>query len=131
MKTPLPLLSLLSLTLSSTTLALGINCRGAFGCGADLEDFSLGDLISAASSIDDNRVWQNGQHAACATGSVDLNAICAFPQGTANGIAGWKIKQLLGFLQTHGCTRCGSVPLNFPNDNDVDDAGMLTVNYVT
>ncbi|KAF2689773.1 killer toxin [Lentithecium fluviatile CBS 122367] len=112
--------------------ALGINCRGSSNCGL-VGTASLDGVINAARNAGDNHVFQNGEHVACVqfgNGGVPGGSLCAFPQGTSGGIEGWKAKQLLGFLKDHGCSRCGSVPRNYPVDNDVNSAGQLTVNWV-
>ncbi len=33
-------------------------------------------------------------------------------------------------LFDHGCDRCGSIPVFFPDNNDESAHGILTVNYV-
>ncbi|KAF2821193.1 killer toxin [Ophiobolus disseminans] len=125
-----PLLTLLSL--SSTALSLGINCRGNGNCGLPDSRASLDRLRDVARGAGDHHFFQNGDHIACLQfGGAAGGSLCAFPQGTRGGIEGWKAKQLLGFIRDHGCTRCGSVPVNFPNDNDVNSAGQLTVNWVS
>jgi hypothetical protein len=122
-----PLLALLPLT-----SALGINCKGNGNCGLPDGVPHVSDIIAAAANAGDNHVFQNGEHVACrAFGGAAGGSLCAFPQGTNGGIEGWKAKQLLGFIRDHGCSRCGSVPVNFPNDNDVGCAGQLTVNWVS
>jgi hypothetical protein len=127
-----PILSAI-LAFATSTTALGINCRGSSNCGGS-GDVGLSDIINKANGAGDHHVFGNGEHVACLQfdndGRLPGGSLCAFPQGTANGIEGWKAKQLLGFIRDHGCSRCGSVPVNFPNDNNVDSAGQLTVNWV-
>ncbi|KAF2744834.1 killer toxin [Sporormia fimetaria CBS 119925] len=114
------------------TTALGINCRGSSNCGLLRNgDANLGTIVSRANNAGDNHVFGNGEHIACvAFGGVAGGSLCAFPQGTSGGISGRRAKELLLHLQNHRCSTCGSVPVGFPQDNDVSTAGMLTVNWV-
>ena len=124
-----PLLAAI-LAFSTQAAAIGINCQGSSNCGLS-GSANLQGIINAANNAGDFHVFQNGEHVACVQGTGSVGgSLCAFPQGTSGGIEGWKAKQLLGFLKDHGCGRCGSVPRNFPNNNDVNSAGMLTVNWV-
>lgn len=51
------------------------------------------------------------------------------PKGTQH-VNGARIKDLLAQLAKNGCKICGSVPINYPYDNNADN-GILTVNYVS
>jgi hypothetical protein len=57
------------------------------------------------------------------------HTICAFLQ-KSGGAPGRSIKTLSRAIPDHGCAVCGSVPLFFPDDNNVDN-GMLTFNAVS
>jgi hypothetical protein len=118
------------LAFATQVASTGINCQGSSNCGL-VSPANLDEIIRKAQNIGDNHIFQNGDEIVqLQFGGWSGGSLKAFAQGTSNGIAGWKVKQLLGFLDAHGCSRCGSVPLNFPNDNDVHSAGMLTVNWV-
>ncbi|KAK5996036.1 KP4 killer toxin [Cladobotryum mycophilum] len=106
--------------------AEGINCHGSSNCGN--VGFKLTWLRDQVAGIDDNRWWQNGQHIACWE-NVAGTGFCAFLQNTG-GMPGRDIKRLMQELVNHGCGKCGSVPVFFPNDNDNSHHGILTVNYV-
>jgi hypothetical protein len=116
---------------SAHVTALGINCKGSSNCGL-VGHANLDGVIGRANSngVSDDHMWGNGDHIACVDSSGSSKGqICAFFQGISGGVPHWKAKQLLGFLKDHKCGVCGSVPLNFPNDNNVDTAGQLTVNF--
>ncbi|KAM4056042.1 kp4 domain-containing protein [Hirsutella rhossiliensis] len=106
--------------------AEGINCHGSSNCGN--VGFKLSGLRNTAQGLDDNRWYQNGQKIACWQ-ARDGSGFCAFLQNTG-GIPGREIKRLLQELVNHGCAKCGSVPVFFPQDNDINSHGILTVNYV-
>ncbi|KAJ3490896.1 hypothetical protein NLG97_g5693 [Lecanicillium saksenae] len=106
--------------------AEGINCHGSSNCGN--AGFKLSDLRNTMDGIDDNRVYQNGQHIACWE-NLARTGFCAFLQNTG-GIRGSDVKRLMQELVNHGCSKCGSVPVFFPKDNDINSHGILTVNYV-
>jgi hypothetical protein len=117
---------------SAHVTALGINCRGSSQCGS-MGSANIQGVINNANenNLPDNFVWQNGDHIACvpSTGAA-FGRLCAFSKGINGGLENWKAKQLLGFIKDNKCGGCGSVPRNFPNDNNVDSAGQLTVNFV-
>lgn len=117
MKVQIPLL--ITLTLAATSSALGINCRGSFQC-IFLTDSPLDTVVGFIDQIDESRFYQNGEHIAC------TGFICAFLQNSG-GAPGSSIKTLAHNLLDHGCHQCGSVPLFFPQDNDVAN-GQLTIN---
>jgi hypothetical protein len=103
---------------------LGINCRGNSLCGGSMVAKKLYDTIQ---TIPDSKHYDNGYHITC---QKHLGGgICAFLQGTSNGLDGAQIKQLALQILLHGCHVCGSVPINFPASNDPAN-GILTFNYV-
>lgn len=140
------LLKALSLYTSlSQTLALGINCRGSTACvsAAPQPGGGFGNdipaLVNYISGIDETRVFKQGEHIACIAyhnpfiAASTKGGVCVFLQtlpAGINGLDGGKIKTLLGDIQEHQCTNCGSVPIDFPTTNDVAN-GQLTVNYVS
>ncbi|KAK3201159.1 hypothetical protein GRF29_213g1312718 [Pseudopithomyces chartarum] len=108
--------------------AKGINCEGSSNCG--LITANLQQIVDKAQNVGDYYVFKNGEHIACIQGGgTAQGSLCAFLQGTA-GVEGWKVKQLLGFIKDHGCKKCGSVPRDYPNHNDINYSGQLTVNWV-
>ncbi|ORX63724.1 killer toxin [Basidiobolus meristosporus CBS 931.73] len=115
-----------------TTNGLGINCRGSSDC-----DFvaNSGHVIAEMRQLcggDQNQQFSNGQHIITVNEQITNFPVrrnfCAFTQNMGDRtIPKWKACQLLGFLADHGCNQCGSVPVDFPNVNDVSK-GQLTVN---
>jgi hypothetical protein len=110
--------------------ALGINCRGAGGCGS-----AAGPLTRAIETIDQGRWFANGEQIACVTittsgsdGVPASSSTCAFLQNTG-GAWGSRILELAHYLRDHGCKGCGSVPYFYPEINDVS-RGELTYNHV-
>lgn len=101
------------LTLSSTSTALGINCRGSGGCAGSGSIGGSGTRLSHIKNkidgIDDNKHYNNGDHIACEENKLGTG-ICAFFQSTGNGGSGADAKRLVQKLINHGCTACGSVP---------------------
>lgn len=107
----------------------GINCDGSTECG--LTGDSLSALLSDVGRIDDGRYYNNGDHIACQVAHDGSGGICAFLKNTG-GAPGSSIEPLLQALENHGCSRCGSVPLYYPQgDNNDGDHGVLTVNFVS
>lgn len=107
-----------------TVTGLGINCRGSALCAnRGLAMVELRDAVN--NDNDPNRQFNNGQQIACTD-----NNICAFVQNFGGQVSESQIGTLLGNLVDHGCKTCGSVPLGFPNSNDVSQ-GELTVNFVS
>lgn len=109
--------------------ALGINCEGSGYCGSGWNPGAnnhplqeLADIIDYG--IDDNRWYGQGEHVACDQSS----GVCAFVQ-KASGASGGTLAIVARDLANHGCTVCGSVPLDFPRTNDVNN-GELTFNFV-
>lgn len=120
-----------TLALGAHVTALGINCRGSSQCGS-MGSTNLDRLIDAVNTngYPDNKIWYQGEQIACvwSTGAA-FGRLCAFTQGV-DQLEQWKARQLLSFLKDHNCGGCGSVPRNYPNDNNVNSAGMLTANFV-
>ncbi|KAF5019116.1 hypothetical protein F66182_8885 [Fusarium sp. NRRL 66182] len=110
--------------LAAGQAAAGINCKGSSQCAGGTQGEYLGSLMNLARGLDNNRWYQNGEHIVCA------QHLCAFLQNTG-GMPGSSIKTLLGELDKHGCNKCGSVPVFFPQDNNEKSHGILTVNYVS
>ncbi|OCL14191.1 killer toxin [Glonium stellatum] len=114
---------------SATTIAAeGINCHGSANCDTAPDAPQLIDLVALIDHIDDNRFYNNGEQIACQNEAFFKGAVCAFTQ-KSGGAPGSSIKTLAQELRDHGCSVCGSIPLFFPQDNNVDD-GELTVNWV-
>ncbi|KAF5970439.1 TOX4 [Fusarium coicis] len=92
--------------------ALGINCRGSGLCSGNKG--ALGQLIAQVRAI------------ACIP--FAFGNLCAFYQGI--GSRTFTKEQSVTFLdqlRQHGCSKCGSIPVD--PGNDVKN-GQLTVNYV-
>ena len=53
-----------------------------------------------------------------------------FAQGTKGYLSGYQVHLLLKSLWAHGCTKCGSIPIGWPENNDPRVDGQLTINYV-
>ncbi|KAL4908780.1 killer toxin [Aspergillus multicolor] len=128
MRLNLPLLLAVALSQTTPTLSLGINCRGSSNCAAP-DVPSLLDLVALIDQINPSRWYNNGQQIACLNENLDMGAFCAFLQNSGGAPAS-SIITLAQELRDHGCGVCGSVPLFYPNDNNVDD-GELTVNFVS
>lgn len=116
----------------SPIFPLGINCRGATLCkranGSDAKR-----LTEYINGIDQARHYSNGEHIACVRFGVGLGIkshVCAFMQGKPEGASGMDILRLAHYIIEHGCRKCGSVPWNFPQANDIRN-GQLTYNIVS
>lgn len=118
---------------NSVDAALGINCQGSALCGISSWNVPglLGIMRGMVNGIDQNHWYQNGEHIVCSQ-DIGGQGLCAFLQGTG-GMPGSSIPGLLDALLQHGCTKCGSVPVYLPvnGDNNPNDHGILTVNYVS
>jgi hypothetical protein len=118
---------------SNSVNALGINCQGSSSCSLSSWNVPgvLGIMRGWVNGIDPNHWYQNGDHIVC-DNDLGGQGICAFLQGTG-GMPGSSIAGLLDALVQHGCTKCGSVPVYLPvnGDNNPNDHGILTVNYVS
>ncbi|KAJ6576048.1 Kp4-domain-containing protein [Mycena vulgaris] len=101
---------------------LGINCQGSRLCDGNAFDTSS-QLVEYINQASDGTWFNNGQHIAC------VNSICAFLQNS-NGAPGSSVKALAHYIPDHNCKVCGSVPLFYPNDNNVAN-GELTFNAVS
>ncbi|KAF3912463.1 hypothetical protein ABW20_dc0104293 [Dactylellina cionopaga] len=118
------LITLVAILASSSTIsALGINCRGS---PASAGNCRMNDIIAAATRLDPNRQYNNGDHIVCCS-TLAGNGLCAFYQGISGSRAGSTVLPLLQRLKDHNCQVCGSVPIGFPGSNDPKD-GILTVN---
>ena len=86
-------------------------------------------LLPGGPALQDD-VYYAGNHIACEP-SLHFGGICLFMQGNvpSNGVLASLVFERLGDLQSHGCQTCGSVPIS--GDNDPDEMGILTLNYVT
>ncbi|MCJ1463045.1 hypothetical protein MMC07_001649 [Pseudocyphellaria aurata] len=118
------------LSFASSILARGINCKGGAGCVLLTRNTGQ-DLTDHISAIDPNRHYANGEHIACThtwTGFI-LTTMCAFLQWKPEGASGAEILNVAHWILDHGCVKCGSVPLGFPEDNE-ETHGMLTYNIV-
>ncbi|KFY07490.1 hypothetical protein V492_07092 [Pseudogymnoascus sp. VKM F-4246] len=105
---------------------LGINCRGSTLCSGG---GSLKNIADAVGGINGDRWYNAGEQIACQQ-VLDGSGKCAFLQGNTAGLPGKEILPLIRYLQQHGCTGCGSVPIYFGSgDNNPDTHGILTVNY--
>ena len=114
---------------SSNCQFISISNIGQFGESPNNQIPALASLIS--NGVDDNRLYQNGEHIACLKGTIVgifPGAICAFLQKTSGGVLGSDIKNLINSLD---CGSCGSISTGFfGGDLNVND-GELTVNAVT
>lgn len=83
--------------------------------------------------INTERNYANGEHIACFQ-AIAGDGICAFPQGMPESttMKGSAVLPLLQALGEHGCTKCGSVPIHFVDQNGNNDPsdGILTINFV-
>ena len=144
-KGPLKALSLLLVLplLMWDTLALGINCRGSWNCKTKRSILSM--MTSMMHELGDEDIWKTGSHIMCLPvkgfytpknagyclfmqGDVGQNQILRPNGDLVTGVKGGDIKIKINQLYEHGCRGCGSVPLS--DDNDPDELGILTVNYV-
>jgi hypothetical protein len=132
------LLGLLTLLLSTTVSALGINCRGSglcmnAHCGKQGKN-CLNTIGTFLERIDPNATYTNGEKIACALSPhlepLPASAVCAFTQHIEgnNVTTGAEITAAYKRLAMHGCRTCGSAPLDAAR-NDVE-LGELTLNYV-
>ncbi|MCJ1256911.1 hypothetical protein MMC24_004736 [Lignoscripta atroalba] len=123
--------------LLTLTSALGINCRGSILCNQQPTNVinDLYDALTTGNStrvphgpISDNVLYNAGDQIACY--GVGKGGICLFMQGNVpeGAMPGYVLKERIEDLNHHGCRTCGSVPLS--GDNDPDEMGILTANYV-
>ncbi|MCJ1352465.1 MAG: hypothetical protein MMC33_002449 [Icmadophila ericetorum] len=122
------------LTAITSATALGINCRGSMYCpplydSVDVKESWLQDMLSFINTIDPDRWYNDQEKIACLINEAQVrNGLCLYLQNS-HGAYGSKIKELVQVLLDHGCQHCGSVPLAYPDTNDVKD-GELTSNYI-
>jgi hypothetical protein len=114
---------------------LGINCRGAAYCvggqAGSRHSRVASRLTSAIENIDGDRWYADGELVACVTNQPNHEgpvSFCAFLQSTG-GALGSRILELAHYIEAHGCRGCGSVPVFYPEQNEVS-GGELTYNYV-
>ena len=122
-------LSLFSVVLSTqlfpAVYGTGINCDGSSSCGF-APSGTTGKLANLLSGVNPSRWYSNGEQIGCSGNSAA--PVCAFLQ-KSGGASGATIKQQAHYIPDHGCGKCGSVPLNYPQGNNVED-GELTFNFV-
>ncbi|KAF2671852.1 hypothetical protein BT63DRAFT_452356 [Microthyrium microscopicum] len=103
-------------------------------------------------TLPDSTTYSNGEHIACVSntipitlsigppfiqvqlgGGIPAGGICMFAQNLSGGkaLSLGDIKTLAEDIVQHGCKTCGSVPITFPDNENVDDVGELTVNFVS
>jgi len=100
------------------TDALGINCRGSSKCdGSAAAQY----LVQFINELPDGVFYLNQQQIAC------IGTICAYLQST-DGKWSQDIKSFAHYIPAHGCTSCGSVPVHYPESNNVRN-GELTFDY--
>lgn len=109
---------------------LGINCRGSSSCGA--VDGTLRDITDLVCNFpfgrNAKRRYNHNERIAQVCDRF-TGGLAVFTQDTRSTITPMQACVLLRLLMRHGCKACGSIPLDFPNSNDVKK-GQLTVNYV-
>lgn len=108
------------------SLALGINCRGSIMCKTVRSD--LNTIIDRVCSVQ-NQVYEPGQHIGEDCDAFE-GGLAAFTAKTESSITSNQACSLLSQLRDHGCGVCGSIPIDYPRTNNVNN-GELTVNYVT
>jgi hypothetical protein len=98
--------------------------------------YQLNDLREAIihGAEDDDEFSPGGpnRHIACSLDPIKDNwegSLCVFIQYTNETLTGRRIKHLMSGLVAHGCKRCGSIPITWPESNDPRN-GILTANFV-
>ena len=137
---------LLLLLRSQLVYSQGINCRGSLYCLGQDQNNVTGRILGLTNKILPSDIYGLGAHIAC-LGATDplrgnTGAFCLFMQGNnahgiynpvtgarVIGIDGKLIKLKIEELYGHGCRACGSVPIS--DDNDPNEEGILTLNYVS
>jgi hypothetical protein len=110
--------------------AAGINCAGSSSCGigglGGLPYARLEDVRDAVAAGPDG-TWTDGQQIACAAHAT--GRLCAYYQKTG-GRTFTKDQSIayLDSLMDHGCSNCGSIPVD---DGNNTNNGELTVNFVS
>ncbi|UNI21260.1 hypothetical protein JDV02_007265 [Purpureocillium takamizusanense] len=112
--------------------AEGINCygRNTLCRSGDTHNFARKSI-----GIPERRIYRNGEHIICDQILSIGTGVCVFLQHLPApknelGVTGKEIKRLLEALDSYGCDKCGSVPLGFPESNNWELSGELTINYV-
>ncbi len=121
------LFSLTKTVLSITSLvsfaSAGINCKGVLCAPVAWTLGTSNNLVADIDGIDVNRVYANGEHIACYNDGG--HGLCAFLQSVpSNAVSGGDIKTLIHDLQGHGCSKCGSVPIEALTGGNGDDQGF-------
>lgn len=102
--------------------AKGINCQGSGACGlAKTEIPRIANILNgdgAYPGISDTRWYNNGQNIYCGENTDSWS--CVFLQ-KSGGAPGKSIKKLIRALADHNCVHCGSVPLFYPDDNNIEN----------
>jgi hypothetical protein len=128
MRLIIPAQLLLFASLFHLVAALGLNCRGSANCYNTRRVTHR--LTQSIRGVNPNQWYTNGQQIACA--SVEdrrkTRWFCAYLQNSG-GAWGSTLIQLALYLEAHGCKGCGSIPINYPDGNDVAH-GELTYNFV-
>ncbi|KAI9681233.1 MAG: hypothetical protein M1817_002515 [Caeruleum heppii] len=130
--------ALVVLSAASSAAGLGINCRGSgmcpsFRCSA-FNRWDKGCIETIAEALQSpqfnaTRTWNNGEQIFCLQDAraPRVGHLCAFLQNQPEGATGREVVEAIKHLRSHGCGKCGSVPMQ--EGNDVKD-GQLTLNYV-
>lgn len=124
---------LLLLLLTPLTV-LGQSCSGSIRCPGGDSNLSS-RLVNANTSgggfsiesIDIQRRYRDGEQIACA--KFSNGGICAFLEGTGDGLTGDKIKELAGRIPALGCASCGNVPISLASGQDGRE-GILKFDFV-
>ncbi|MCJ1464053.1 hypothetical protein MMC07_002664 [Pseudocyphellaria aurata] len=109
-----------------------LNCKGGAGCYFVDSKLTPAQILTVyIDHIDPNRIYLDGEKIACYRFNLlgFHSHICAFLQKT-NGAPGATIRDVSAWITGHGCRVCGSVPIGYPDDDNVDN-GMLTYNIVS
>ncbi|KAL2373283.1 hypothetical protein BDBG_03791 [Blastomyces gilchristii SLH14081] len=121
------------LSTSTSTTALGTNCRGKDECNTT--GCQLSELEATIARMPTYKKFKPGQEIACCTpGTPNGNGngngngrgrLCAYTQHTNSEIPVLQLRHYVRGLYRHGCRRCGSFAFD---GRDVFN-GELTVDY--
>lgn len=119
------------LATNTPVLAKGINCKGSIKCGylmgLEFTDEPIllhaDDLRGLIDTLKDTTWIPNKKTIACTSRSI-----CAFLQNS-DGMYAAEVKAMAEEIVHHGCDKCGSCPVGYPENND-GSIGELTFNYV-
>ncbi|KLJ10941.1 hypothetical protein EMPG_13746 [Blastomyces silverae] len=115
------------LATSTSTLALGTNCRGKSECNSN--GCQLSDLEEQIAKLPTYKIFKPGQEIVCCTPGTTKGGrrgrLCAYTQHTKSEIPVLQLRHYVRNLGIHGCRRCGSFAFD---GRDVYN-GELTVNY--